>query len=184
MLQVTLISVELDASWTFIAPTNKVLRPQVIAQSKNPAGLRFEDVSTATYAILPPVPMALSPVPLRPRDIWTTSHLVEDHDETPIHEMSVRALSTATIICVPADTDFTSISMLRVHLLHTVKSPMSSLRTADEETHLDIIHNFHELAVLAKVRWKLDRKVNPILPFHLAALEAMDEALAGELPLD
>lgn len=184
MLQATLVSVELDASWTFIAPTKKAPRPQATTQSKNPAGLRFEDVSTATYAILPPVPMALSPVPLRSRDTWSTSHLVEDHDETPSPEMSVRALSTATIISIPADTDYTSISMLRVHLLHTIKSPLSSLRTPDEETHLDIIHNFHELAVLAKMRWKLDKKVNPVFPFHLAALNAMDDGLAGELPVD
>jgi len=132
---------------------------------------------------LPPVPMALSPVPLRSRDIWTDPHFVRDLDDTPICDLSVRALSTATIIRVPADTDYTSISMLRVHLLQSIKSPLSSLNAADEETHLDIIHNFHELAVLAGARWRLD-KINPILPFHLAALDVIDEALAGELPLD
>jgi len=183
MMQVTLVSVEWDAPWTFIAPTLKVPQLTTPIQPKNPAGVQFEDVSATTYALLPPVPMALSPVPFRSKDVWTNTHFVEDHDDVPTCDMSVRALSTATIIRVPADTDYTSISMLRVHLLHTIKSPLSSLNIADEETHLDIIHNFHELAVLAKARWRLN-KVNPILPFHLAALEVMNEVLASELPLD
>jgi mediator of RNA polymerase II transcription subunit 13 len=184
MVHVTLVSTELDTPWTFISPAPKTPRPPMTTQQKNPAGTRFEDISATTYALLPPAPMTLSPVPLRHRDARVDAHFVADHDDTPTYDMSVRPLSTATIIRVPADTDYTSISMLCVHLLHTARSPLSSLGIADEDTHLDIIHNFHELAVLAKVRWKLDKKVNPILPFHLAALEVIDETLAGELPSD
>jgi len=39
----------------------------------------------------------------------------------------------------------------------------------------DITHNFHELAVLTAARWLPG--VNPLLPFHLAAVEAMRLAL-------
>ena len=51
------------------------------------------------------------------------------------------------------------------------------MTTADElsKLHADITRNFHELAVLARARWRLG--VNPLLPFHLAAVEAMRIAL-------
>jgi mediator of RNA polymerase II transcription subunit 13, fungi type len=183
MMHVTLVSAEFDTPWTFIAPTLKLPLSLTAMQQKNPAGTRFEDISATTYALLPPAPMTLSPVPLRHGDSRIDAHFIADHDDTPTFDMSVRALSTAAIIRVPADTDYTSISMLCVHMLHTAKSPLSSLDIADEDTLLDIIHNFHELAVLAKVKWRLDNRANPVLPFHLAALEVIDQTLAGELPL-
>jgi len=88
------------------------------------------------------------------------------------------------LIRVPADTDYTSVSTLRVHLLLTLKSAGSHLHTSDEDTHLDIIHNFHELTVLGDARWNLGARANPILPFHLSCLEVMDRVLAGELHID
>lgn len=63
--------------------------------------------------------------------------------------------------------------MLHIHLLHALQHPTTPL---DKDTlHSDITDNYHELAVLAGSRWKLG--VNPILPFHLAAVEAMRIAL-------
>jgi len=181
-VQVTLVAVELDAPWTLIAPRSELPNLPMPTQSKNSAGLRFEDVSAATYALLPPVPMSLSPVFPRVTDISSSIHSVEDRDDAPASEMNIRALSTATIIRVPANTDYTSISMLRVHLLHTIKSRLSSLSTADEETHLDIMHNFHELAVLSAWRRRTGKNSDYILPLHLAALGTMDGALAGGFP--
>jgi mediator of RNA polymerase II transcription subunit 13 len=73
--------------------------------------------------------------------------------------------------------------MLHIHLLHVIPpvssllSPSTATTTADEvsKLHADITRNFHELAVLAGARWRLG--VNPLLPFHLAAVEAMRIAL-------
>lgn len=57
--------------------------------------------------------------------------------------------------------------------------PFSSFATTttDEvsKLHADITQNFHELAVLARARWRLS--LNPLLPFHLAAVEVMRMAL-------
>jgi mediator of RNA polymerase II transcription subunit 13 len=68
--------------------------------------------------------------------------------------------------------------MLHIHLLHVFSPPSpTSMGTADEvhQLHVDITRNFHELAVLASARWRLG--VNPLLPFHLAAVAAMRLAL-------
>jgi mediator of RNA polymerase II transcription subunit 13 len=65
--------------------------------------------------------------------------------------------------------------MLQIHLLHTASSSHSTMRIPDTDTHVEITKNYHELAQLARYRWRMD--VNPILPFHLAALEAMQVAL-------
>jgi mediator of RNA polymerase II transcription subunit 13 len=45
----------------------------------------------------------------------------------------------------------------------------------------DVCRNYHELSVLAHSRWL---KANPILPFHLGALEIIDRALSGSLSIE
>ncbi|KAG6845845.1 hypothetical protein H0H87_002536 [Tephrocybe sp. NHM501043] len=69
-----------------------------------------------------------------------------------------------------------AISMLHLHLLHTIQPPSATAPPDDIFTlHTAIAQNFHELAVLARARWRLD--VDPALPFHLAAVDAMRIAL-------
>ena len=67
--------------------------------------------------------------------------------------------------------------MLHLHLLHEHKmcSPHMSL-PVEQQTMRDIAQSYHDLSILARLRWKL--KANPILPFHLAALDVTCTALA------
>ena len=109
---------------------------------------------------------------------------MSEPDDVVAPGISICPLSTATLIRVPADTDYTSVSTLRVYLLLTLKSAGSHLHTSDEDTYLDIIHNFHELTILGDARWNLGARANPILPFHLSCLEVMDRVLAEELQID
>ena len=143
--------------------------------------MRFQDASSTTYALIHPVTL-FSPLSTDPSAM--TENAVPELDEVVTPGFGVRPLSTATLIRVPADTDYTSVSMLRVHLLLTLKSAGSHLHMSDEDTHLDVIHNFHELAVLGDARWDLGAKANPILPFHLSCLEVMDRVLAEEVQVD
>lgn len=46
---------------------------------------------------------------------------------------------------------------------------------ADDDILKEVATNYHDLSVLTRERWKLN--ANPILPFHLAALEVMQFAL-------
>ena len=83
-------------------------------------------------------------------------------------------MAATTLVRVPAGSDCTAISMLELHLMATARAPHSS--AADNEDALqEIARNYHDLSVLTHQRWRL--KANPILPFHLAALEIMQLAL-------
>jgi mediator of RNA polymerase II transcription subunit 13, fungi type len=145
--------------------------------------MRFQDASSTTYALIHSTPVTLFSPPS------IDSHFVIENaapelDEAVAPGIGILPLCTATLIRVPADTDYTSVPMLRVHLLLTLKSSGSQLHISDEDTHLDIIHNYYELAVLGDARWKLGTKAKSILPLHLSCLEVMDRVLAGEVQAD
>ena len=97
--------------------------------------------------------------------------------------MTLMPLSTTTLIRVPASSSLASIKMTHIHLLctfhsssYTHSSQVLSCPVPDnQQLHRDITRNYHELAILAKARWKLDG--NSILPFHLAAVDAMRMSL-------
>ncbi|THH18281.1 hypothetical protein EW146_g2660 [Bondarzewia mesenterica] len=179
MVHVTLLSVEADASWTFIAPqgaTKRTTSPH--RSSKNNSGIFFHDVSSSTHCLSYSSRMSLLLPGHSTHDLGTRLSYVPDPTDLPSHsaiDLPLKPLRSTTLIRTPSSTDFTSISMLHIHLLHTTKSALSSLTIPDEDTHNDIAKNYHELVVLAQARWWL--KASPILPFHLGALEVMDMAL-------
>ena len=75
------------------------------------------------------------------------------------------------------------ISTLRLHLMHICWSgaqegeQKARLRVLEKELHADVTTSYHRLAVLASVRGKHWQGVDPLLPLHLAATEAMRRAL-------
>ncbi|KAA1465922.1 hypothetical protein DENSPDRAFT_862140 [Dentipellis sp. KUC8613] len=181
-VHVSLLSADPDASWTFIAPPANAKRPtSPNRSSKNPAGSFFVDVSSSTYCLFYPLHMTL----VQGNDDLGTalSHIPDAADTAASFSSSLplRPLNSTTLIRVPSSTDYTSISMLHIHLLHTFKSRYSSLAAPDEQTHQDITRNYYELSVLAQLR---HLKANPILPFHLGALDIMDMALSGSFAVE
>jgi len=101
----------------------------------------------------------------------------------PYPIITLMPLSTTTLIRVPAASSHASIRMTHIHLLcvfhsysYTHSSQVSSCPVPDnQQLHKDVTKNYHELAVLAKVRWKLDG--DSVLPFHLSAVDAMRMSL-------
>ena len=180
-IHISLLSVTSDASWTLLSPTNPSQGLSGLAKAAPP--MRFQDVSATTYALIHTIPVTLFP-PLPTEAFFEIGNIVPELDDVVGPGIDIRPLSTATLIRVPTDTDYTSVSVLRVHLLLTLKSAGSHLHVSDEDTHLDIIHNFHELTVLGDARWNLGARANPILPFHLSCLEVMDRVLAEEPQID
>jgi mediator of RNA polymerase II transcription subunit 13 len=139
-----------------------------------------------------------SPVP-QPAINSTTNTVVQTMSTTPppiiisdnyssdtcfqSYPITLMPLSTTTLIHVPASSSLASIRMTHIHLLctfhshsYTHSSQVSSCPVPDnQQLHKDITKNYHELAVLAKLRWKLAG--NPVLPFHLAAVDNMRMSL-------
>ena len=186
MVHVSLLAVESDASWTFIAPAGAAKRPMSPSRSsKSTAGTFFHDVSATTYFLSHASGACLLPPGHAARDLGAGVPYIPDPADAPPRSpapLPMRPLRSTTLVRAPAHTDYTSISMLHLHLLHTAKSARSSLAVPDAETHDDITRNYHDLAVLAQARWWL--KADPILPFHLGALQVMAMALSRcDLPV-
>ncbi|KAF7290083.1 Mediator of RNA polymerase II transcription subunit 13 [Mycena chlorophos] len=164
------------------------------------------DVSSTTYAIFPrrhlPLPVPLLPTvdlglvySYVPEASGGSAGAIEDggsivgspaspaiHVTTlqtaAPHPLPIQPLSTTLIVRVPAASIASTPSMLHIALLDALpRSRVSS--TGVEELHRDITLSFHELTVLAAARWRLSASagVDPLLPFHLAAVDAMKGAL-------
>lgn len=180
-IHVSLLSAASDASWTLLSPADLSQGLSGLAKATPP--MRFQDMSSTTYAFIHSTPVTLFS-PLSTEAFFAIENIVQELDDVVGPGIGIRPLSTATLIRVPAETDYTSVSMLHVHLLLTLKAAGSHLHISDEDTHLDIIHNFHELTVLGDARWNLGSRTNPILPFHLSCLELIDRVLTEEPQID
>jgi mediator of RNA polymerase II transcription subunit 13 len=104
-------------------------------------------------------------------------------DTSRSYPVTLMPLSTTTLIRAPDSSSLASIRMTHIHLLcafhsssYTHSSQVFSCPVPDnQQLHRDVTKNYHELAVLAKTRWKLDG--HSVLPFHLAAVDAMRMSL-------
>ncbi|KDQ65114.1 hypothetical protein JAAARDRAFT_108506, partial [Jaapia argillacea MUCL 33604] len=173
-IHVSVLSIEQEAPWTFLAPLH-ISKPPTSPNrnfQKEPPGSVFVDVSSRMYSFSPSTLLPLSV----PSSCAVDCSFVSESDDNPSLELvGLLPLHTSILVRVPSGRDYTSIEMLHVHLLHTAKSSFSSLTTTDEDTLAEITHNFHDLAILAQARFP--KMATPILPFHLAALEIMHTTL-------
>lgn len=170
MIHVSLLSVDQDHSWCFIPPKIHGGRsePAKRSSSKDAARTVYVDAEASTYVVFPTIPLTVCTSP-RPPEV---SYIPSTREAPIFDEVPLLPISSSALIRAPASGGYNSISMLQIHLLHTTRSPHSSLDTPDSETHRDITRNFYELSVLAAERWKFDRE-HAILPMHLGAVQVM-----------
>jgi len=191
MVHVSLMCVEQDRTWTFVEPHGGAKYPTLENRTSKMSspGIVMIDSSSTTYHLSHSAQMTLLPPSnCSPGggDFESVQPYVADGSSdgptspslSPHERYHLRPLRTTTLVRVPGDAGFTSIAMLHLHQLHTTRSHRSSLTLSDSDTLRDVCRNYHELSVLAQSRWM---RANPILPFHLAALEIMDRALKGSL---
>lgn len=178
MVHVSLACVELDRTLSFVEPHGSTKRPTSENRtSKTTSGNIMIDSSSATYHLSHRAQVDL--LSGSASDFENArSYIADCSDCISPYERHIRPLLTTSLIRVPGDAGLTSISMLHLHHLHSTRSQRSSLTLSDEDILRDMCRNYHELSVLAHSRWL---KANPILPFHLGALEIMDRALSGSL---
>lgn len=184
MVHVTLVSVEVNTTWTFIVPHGDSKRSTSESRSlKTSTSGTMIDASSVTYHLSHTAQMDLLAPSFSAGDFESAHSCIPDCSDIgpPPYERNLRPLRSATLIRVPATADLTAITMLHVHQLHSMRSPNSSLTLSDADTLQDVCRNYHELSVLARARWL---RANPILPFHFGALEIIDRALRGSLTPD
>ncbi|KAJ6534040.1 mediator complex subunit 13 C-terminal-domain-containing protein [Mycena vulgaris] len=169
-VHVTLLSVEPDAPWT-LPPKPMARVPSSSSSSTPKTSPLLIDVSSTTYALFPKRILPLS-FPPTPADLGLSLSFVPDGAPEYPHPLPLRPLSTTLLVRVPAASIASTPSMLHISLLAALP------QEADARLHADITRSFHELAVLAATRWRLAQMgADPILPFHLAAVDAMRAAL-------
>ncbi|PCH41643.1 hypothetical protein WOLCODRAFT_163279 [Wolfiporia cocos MD-104 SS10] len=213
-MHVTLLAAAHTNPWFFISPNDAShARPPLNASppatsrssSRTHHGVVFANMSTAIYAVLPPLEISLVPSidcgASGENDIGAANRpFIPDNDEEePLLQQhsSLRTSGHSMLIHVPAGRDHTSIHMTHFHRLYATRSRSSSKRRPaidkdaagqgpaadepdvdDDRTFVELTQNYHALAVLAQSRWNLTDY--PELPLHLAALEVMRVALSGE----
>ncbi|KAF5369955.1 hypothetical protein D9758_001410 [Tetrapyrgos nigripes] len=147
----------------------------------------FVDMSTTMYALFEKTTLPLSAPPTL--EAFGLEHtVVTDHDSRsqsdslpllPLHTSMLIRTSSTTI----SFSSLTSPAMLHIHLLYAIKSPECSYAisdTSNRQLHRDITYSYHGLTILSVERWHLNSGKNSMLPFHLAAVEAMKNAIHGE----
>ena len=181
MVHVSLSCVELDRTLSFVEAPGGTKRPTSENRTlkTTPGNGNFMiDSSSATYHLSHRAEVDLLLSGSTSDFENAQSYIADCSDGISPYERHIRPLRTTSLIRVPGDAGLTSISMLHLHQLHSTRSHRSSLTLSDEDIMRDMCRNYHELSVLAHSRWL---KANPILPFHLGALEIMDRALSGSL---
>ena len=177
MVHVSLSCVELDRTLSFVEPHGSTKRPTSESRtSKTTSGNFMIDSSSTTYHLSHRAQVDLLLTGSAGDFENAQSYIADSSDGIPLYERHIRPLRTTSLIRVPGDAGLTSISMLHLHQLHSTWSHRSSLTLSNEDILRDMCRNYHELSVLAHSRWL---KANPILPFHLGALEIMDRALSS-----
>ncbi len=196
-VHVSIVSVDPSTPWMFTsrpdfdfsAPHLKTVGRSVSMSSskssKSTSNPVFMDVSSTTYALFQHSPLPVS-VPPTPSDMGLDTRHIPDpspthggdadsasmdlgHEEYP-HTLPLVPHASSTLIRVPSSGAPT---MLHVHLLHKIRSVGCAYPAADYQQLLrDITHSYFALSVLSAAKRGV-RGANPILPYHLAAVEAM-----------
>ncbi|EKM59526.1 uncharacterized protein PHACADRAFT_181524 [Phanerochaete carnosa HHB-10118-sp] len=164
--------------WTFLLPEHaeyqKPPKSPYRVHKQSP-GTVLHEISSTSFFVYSGAPSSLlldAPYPLSPSHPFVPD--VEEECAPPCY--IVRPLASATVLRVPTGIDHTSVSMLHIHLLHKTHLPQLLSLPTEHAALKDIARNYHDLSVLARHRWKF--RANPVLPFHLAALEVISTALA------
>ncbi|KAI6004286.1 hypothetical protein EDD15DRAFT_2385299 [Pisolithus albus] len=180
---ISLLSADCTTSWPLLQnlPSNVSHQaPTRRASNKDSTKPLYVDVSTAaTYCLFPTIRIPLaSPTTQH----WAGASYIPDSEGAPATDiLPLLPISTTILLhSLPKQAATGYIyPTLHVHLLHTLRSPDSSLACSDDALHQEITRNYHELAVLAHARGQ-GSDDHPLLPLHLAAIEIMHEALRKE----
>ncbi|KAG7446038.1 uncharacterized protein BT62DRAFT_1076435 [Guyanagaster necrorhizus] len=189
---------ELDATKSASPSLKSVGRSASVSSSKpskNNSHPVFVDISFSTYALFQQSPLPVSVPPTLGdmglglgyipdpsswhggEDTHPQSPSIEhDHSNLP-HVLPLIPHASATLIRVPSSTTVATTTMLHIHLLHMIRSVGCSYPASDYNQLLrDITHSYYALSVLSSLKWRM-KGANPILPFHLGAVEAMRTAV-------
>ncbi|KAJ7574277.1 mediator complex subunit 13 C-terminal-domain-containing protein [Mycena floridula] len=172
-LHVSIVFADSSNPWTFCPPPKSASSPQ--RTPSLPSQQLFVDVSATTYALFAQTSSFAISSPVGPNDLGLGNGLVPEASSSPdSSERPLLPLGSSSLVRSPSDPT-ASISMLWINVMYTTQTVGSSYTAETPSLLEDITKSFYSLSVLASLRWRLN--VNPILPFHIGAIDAMREAL-------
>lgn len=135
----------------------------------------YVDIAPA-YAIYPSTRI---PISSRSCQDQVDPPFIPDNDGTTNPDTSsILPVFTSILVRCSSKLSTSTQSSIYIHFLHALHAPGSSLLISDDTMRNDITLNFYELSVFAGAMLGLQE--HPLLPFHLAALEAMHDSLRQE----
>ncbi|THV05352.1 hypothetical protein K435DRAFT_849922 [Dendrothele bispora CBS 962.96] len=162
-----------DMSTTMYALYQKHPLPLSAHPTLEDLGLAYGVVATAPSKrespSLPLIPLCSSML------IGSYSMPTTNHPTATAGTIRSGASSATTISFSPA-----APTSLHIHLLHVIKSLQCSYpvsESSNRQLHRDITQSYYGLAVLSVERWHLNPG-DSLLPFHLAAVDVMNDALS------
>ncbi|KAG2147926.1 mediator complex subunit 13 C-terminal-domain-containing protein [Suillus clintonianus] len=174
---VSLLSVEQNLCWPIIPQLNETSASTSSrrAPAKDSKSI-YVDTAAPTYTIYPSTRI---PLASRSCQEQLDSPFIPDNDGTTTSDSSsILPISTSILVRSLSTHTASTQSSIYIHHLHALHSPGSSLTISDDTMRKDITVNFYELSILAGAM--LGFQEYPLLPFHLAALEAMNHSLRRE----
>ncbi|KAI6128343.1 mediator complex subunit 13 C-terminal-domain-containing protein [Pisolithus croceorrhizus] len=180
---ISILSADCTTSWPLLQNLPSNVSHQALPRrtsNKDSTKPLYMDVSTAaTYCVFPTIRI---PLAAPTTQHWAGASYIPDSEGAPVTDtLPLLPISTSILLhSLPKQAAAGAIyPTLHVHLLHTLRSPDSSLACSDDTVHQEITRNYHELAVLAHARGQ-GSDDHPLLPLHLAAIEIMHDALRME----
>ncbi|KIY66761.1 hypothetical protein CYLTODRAFT_423101 [Cylindrobasidium torrendii FP15055 ss-10] len=180
-IHVSVVCAEVGAPYMFtgrpaFAPPPAPGRAASVSTTKPSRTVMFMDVTATTYALYQATPLPVS-VPPTLADLGLETHCIEEEGEEDglekyPHRLPLTPRATGTLIRVPS---VGTTEMLHVHLLYGIHSEACAVPVATEAALVrDVTRSWYALSVLAAARMG---EGCGILPYHLAAIERMRDAV-------
>ncbi len=209
---ISLLAVEHETAWVVIPPEDDAnFQTMATSASRSPprasSGVILAEAGSRTYMLSPPTSLVCVPASGTP--CISTQGLGaadkpfipdSEDEESPLQQQpNLRARARSTLIHESLGCGHTTVSMINIYLLHSVRScrifagitvndpatmgqRTSAVKLSDEQIVHQVARSFHALAELTRLRWRLNDV--PGLPLHLGAVEVMNMTLARDSSAD
>jgi mediator of RNA polymerase II transcription subunit 13, fungi type len=177
MVHVTLLSIDQHSMWSFLAPSREVSNDEseVSSQHQGAGTSLFVDISTTTYMVFSDRSRPTTSTSLCSLEYGSQTYIPDPDSDagTTSVDCGILPLATTTLISVPAEGSYDTISMTHLHLFYHIKAEDAEMDAEKEaETPKEIARNYHALSLLNKMRTGRGD-----LPWHISAVSAMSSAL-------
>jgi hypothetical protein len=172
MVHVTLLSVEQHSMWSFLVPSDG---SEVPSRHQGTGAALFVDISTTTYMVFSSRSRPTTSTSSCSLEYGSQTYIPDPDSDAGVTSVDcgILPLATTTLISVPAEGSYDTISMTHLHLFYHIKAEDAEMDAEKEaQTPKEIARSYHALSLLNQMRTGRGD-----LPWHIGAVAAMSSAL-------